>query len=235
MAAFRIGGRTAKDADKDALFGFLKDHSFGLVLLAIVAAGLICYSVWRLFQAFGDTEKKGSDLKGIAIRARYFLSGLIYGSFAFQAVKTVISSGSGSGDKMKDVAAELLSKPFGQILAGAAALILFGIGAYQIYYGLSEKYKKHVDRAGSGDNRRLLSAAGKIGYSARGIVWLLLGWLLMRAAISSNSQEAGDTSKALDFLTDQTYGAYFLAMIGIGLACYGIFNFIRARYENFDY
>jgi hypothetical protein len=75
--------------------------------------------------------------------------------------------------------------------------------------------------------------AGKIGYVARGIVWLVIGWLFTKAAFHKNSSEAGDTSEAFGFLAEASYGSYLLAGVGLGLICYGIFNFIRVRYETF--
>ncbi len=235
MAAFRIDGKSVGNADKDAVFSFLGESPGGRVLIAVVAAGLVCYAVWRFVQARGDAERKGTGKKGIAVRIRYFLSGLVYGSFAIQAVRILISNKNESGDSMQSAASELLTKPFGQVLVGIAALILFGIGAYQIYYGLSEKYRKHVDSVGKEQGRKVLSFAGKIGYVARGAVWLLIGWLFIKAAINGNSKEAGDTSKAFDLLSNESYGIYILAAIALGLICYVTFHFVRARYEEFNY
>ncbi|HEY0092515.1 MAG TPA: DUF1206 domain-containing protein, partial [Flavobacterium sp.] len=180
-----------------------------------------------------DPEKKGNDLKGIASRARYFFSGIVYGFLSVQVIKLLVSKNSGSGDQKQAMAGELMSKPFGQWLVGIAAAVLLGVGVYQIYYGLSEKYRKHVENAGNIEGRKLLLIAGKIGYVARGLVWMLLSWLFFKAAFHANSSEAGDTSKAFDILKHSTNGTYLLIAIAAGLFCYGAFNLIRARHENF--
>ncbi len=232
MAAFRIKGQSANKTDTSGVFDLVHDQTGGKVILAIIAAGLICYSLWRAIQAFGDQENKGSDAKGLAVRARYLFSGLVYGFLAFTAIKLLFYNDSGSVDNKQDMAQELLSKPFGQWLVGIAAVILLAVGIYQVYYGLSEKYRKHAGKA-HGSNKKILLSAGKIGYISRGIVWLLISWLFFKAAINSNSAEAGDTSKAFSFLNQAAYGSYLMAAVGLGLICYGTFNFIRARYENF--
>ncbi|HEY0899358.1 MAG TPA: DUF1206 domain-containing protein [Sphingobacteriaceae bacterium] len=232
MTAFHIGGQTASQTDKSGVFDFIYQLTGGKILLALVAAGLVCYCIWRMIQAFGDTESKGTDAKGLAIRGRYLFSGLVYGSLAFYAGMMLFSQPSGSGDNNQDLVRELLSKPFGQYLVGIAAAILLGVGIYQINYGLSEKYRKHVDRAGG--NKEVLLGAGKIGYVARGIVWLVIAWLFFKAALKASSAEAGDTAKAFGWLQEATYGSYLLGAVGIGLIFYGVFNFIRARYENFN-
>lgn len=233
MAAFHLGGQSTDKTDKQHVFSFIKEQTGGQIMLAVVALGLLCYCIWRFVQAFGDTEDKGDNAKGLAARARYLFSGLIYTSLAVYAIKMLVSDKKSSGDNKQDMVQELLSKPFGEWLLGLIAAIMIGVGIYQIYYGLSEKYRKHADKAGASSNKNLLLTAGKIGYVARGIVWLVIGWLFTKAAFHSNSSEAGDTSEAFKFLSETSYGSYLLGAVGVGLICYGIFNFIRVRYESF--
>jgi len=233
MAAFGISGKSSQNTSKSGVFDFIYDQPAGAVLLWIVIAGLICYVVWRMIQAFSDSEKKGDDTKGLAVRGRYLFSGLVYASVAYSAFKMAVYHKKDSGSRSQDAAQEMLSQPMGQWLVGFAAVILLAVGVYQIYYGLSEKYRKHVNKHVPAAAKQYLLTAGKLGYIARGVVWLLFSYLFIQAALSSNSNEAGDTSKAFGMLSHSDYGPYFLALIGIGLMLYGLFNFIRARYEEF--
>jgi hypothetical protein len=232
MAAFRIDGQSTNNTDKQGVFSFIEKQTGGQVMLAIIALGLLCYSIWRAIQTFADTEQKGDNAKGLAARTRYLFSGLIYTSLGVYAIKMLFTGTKSSGDSKQSMAHELLSKPYGEWLAGIGAAIMIGVGIYQAYYGLSEKYRKHVDKAGNTANKKILLTAGKIGYIARGIVWLIVGWLFTKAALHSNAKEAGDTSKAFSFL-EASYGPYLLAAVAVGLICYGLFNFIRVRYETF--
>ncbi len=234
MAAFNIMGRSANKTDKAGVFDFVLKQTGGQIMLGVIAIGLICYCIWRGIQAFADSENKGSDAKGLSSRARYLFSGLVYGSLAVAAIRALLSNTSGSGDKKQQMVGELLTKPFGQWLVGIGGAILLGVGIYQIWYGLSEKFRKHAEKVGQSNNTKLLLTAGKLGYVARGIVWLLLAWLFFKAAWNANSGEAGDTSKAFSFLQDAAYGSYLLAAVGVGLICYGAFNFVRVRYEKFN-
>jgi hypothetical protein len=232
MAAFHIGGQSTRNTDKQGVFSFIEKQTGGQVMLSVIALGLLCYGVWRGIQTFAGTEDKGDNAKGLAARSRYLFSGLIYTSLAAYAIKMLFTGSNTSGDSKQSMAQELLSKPYGDWLAGIGAAIMIGVGIYQVYYGLSEKYRKHADKAGHAAGKKILLSAGKIGYVARGIVWLIVGWLFAKAALHSNAREAGDTSKAFSFL-EASYGPYLLAAVAVGLICYGLFNFIRVRYESF--
>lgn len=234
MAAFRIGGQSPGETDKKGVFSFIQDQTGGQILLGTIALGLACYSLWRAIQAIADTNKKGNDAKGLAVRGRYLFSGLVYGSFTVLVVKMLFSSVNSSGSNSNQtMAQELLSKPFGQWMAGIVAIFIIGVGIYQGWYGLSEKYQKHVNKSVNSSYKKLLLGAGKIGYVARGVVWILIGWMFAKAAFHAKAEKAGDTSDALGFLSEASYGSYLLGSVGFGLLCYGLFNFIRARYEQF--
>jgi len=235
MAAFHLGGQSTSNTNKRGVFDFIQEQTGGQILLALVALGLASYTIWRFFQAFKDTEHKGKNAKAFAVRGRYLFSGLVYGSLTFLVIRMLFFSSNDSNDTRNEgIAKELLSQPAGQILAGIVALIFIGVGVYQVYYGLSEKFKKHVNKVVPSNGSQYLMAAGKIGYVARGIVWLIIGWLFVKAALEANAAKAGDTEDAFQFLATASYGSYLLGSVGLGLCCYGFFNFIRARYERFN-
>ncbi|RYY41306.1 MAG: DUF1206 domain-containing protein [Chitinophagaceae bacterium] len=233
MAAFQLGGRSADEADRGGALRTIRDLPGGFVLLGAVALGLISYSIWRLLQAFADTEDRGTDGKGWAVRARYMASALTYGSVAFIAGRLLFSERP-KQDSQQQFAQQLMEKPLGQILAFVVAGIFVATAVYQFYYAFKAKYRKHTGATGSKPGGSLLLLSGKIGYTARGIVWLLLGFLFGRAALHARGAEAGDTSKAFSLLQHEAYGPWLMAAIGLGLVCYGIFNFIRARYDNLE-
>ena len=232
LAATKTGDQSSEDADKTGVFMLLKDTFAGNWILPILGVGLVCYAGWRMVEGYQHLSHDGKK-KWTALR--YFFSGAIYFSLAVTAFKMGFASRGGNDDNQQQFAAELLSKPFGQWLLGIAALVMAGIGFYQIYYGLSEKYRKHVNGMNrSGTSAKLLLLSGKLGYTARGLVWLIIAFMMMRAAMRASSAEAGGTGKALTVLENSSYGPYLLALLGVGLLLYGCFNFVRARYEDFN-
>lgn len=232
MSAFEIGGRSDEDATKKGVLNLIEGVG-GKVLLGILALGLFCYTAWRLIQAFTEGRRSEGATKKSGKVIRYLFSAIGYFLFALYAANRFFGNGDKSGgDKTQSTVSELMSKPFGDWLAGLLGLALAITGIYQIYYGISGKYRKHVqDLSLHSTASRNLLRAGKIGYVARGIVWLILSWLLFKAAFQSDYGEAGNTGKAFHFLEAASFGSYLLGALGIGLICYGVFNFIRARFE----
>lgn len=231
MATFHIRGQSSQNADRSGAMNFLSDSFGGQWLLPLLGLGLLCYSIWRFIEAGKNIKKADTKWRK---SARYLLSGLGYLSVSFTAFKIALKEAEENGDSQQQFASEVLSKPYGQWLLGIAALIMAGIGIYQIYYGLSEKYKKHVQKMNLHTKASsLMLAAGKIGYVARGTVWLIISYLMLQAAIASRSSKAGDTGQALQAIETSPLGAYLPGALGIGLIAYGVFNFVRARYEKF--
>jgi hypothetical protein len=233
MAAFELGGKSTESASQQGVFQFVLEQPFGKWLLGIIALGLICYVIWRFIQAIQDTNREGTDAKGMFKRLRYTFSGLVYAGMAYIAANLALGNGGGSGgDSRQTLARELLQQPFGQWLVGILAVGTIAAGFYQLYYGYSEKYKEKVrSSALKSDIEGKMIRAGKVGYIARGIVWLIIGWLFLQAALQSNPQEAGGNSRAFAFLEDASYGSFILGAVALGLICYGVFMFMQAKYQ----
>jgi hypothetical protein len=231
MAALHLGGNSTEDAGAKGVFSFIEDKPFGKWMVLVVAIGLASFSLWRFIQTFKDTEHKGSDKKGLAKRLAYLVSALAYAALSIYAFNAFAGNG-GKGDGKEGWIAELLSKPFGQWIVGIIAAIMIGTGIYQIYRAASGNYKKYVREALHNDKMNWISTVGVAGYAARGIVWLIVGWLFIKAALHSNPKEAGSNEDAFKWLQDSSYGTILLAIISAGLICYGIFMLLRARYQS---
>jgi hypothetical protein len=229
MAAFEIAGHSNEEADRNGALVFLRDSPGGKVLLALLMFGLFCYSSWRTIEGFAV---KPYHKKDWGKKLKYWASALAYLTIAFAAYK-VLQYEQGSGGK--SWVSEAFSKPYGRILVLLVALGIAANGIYQIWYGLSKKYKDHVSRGDIGNsNAGFLVVSGKIGYVARGLVWLIIAYLLVRAVLNAQSSEEGDTTSAFNFVETSAYGSYLLGGLGIGLMAYGLFAILRSFFEKFD-
>src|SRR5688572_8306102 len=81
LAGYSASGSAAGDGKRSAL-QYIVTLPFGQFLLCAVAFGLAGHSLWRLVQAFMDTENAGSAPKGIARRAAYAGVAIVYAGLA---------------------------------------------------------------------------------------------------------------------------------------------------------
>ncbi|WP_255517994.1 DUF1206 domain-containing protein [Fulvivirga sp. M361] len=234
-----IGGLTAMTAvgwggEKTGSSGaldYLVQQPFGQVILIVTVAGLAGFVFWRFYQAFFDPEGRGTDIKGVLARAGFFISGAFYGFLAYTALSLLLNASSSSGGSSREsYIADLLSKPYGQILVAVVGLLFMGKAIYQFYIAYSGKFKEKIEEAGLGKPAKgILLKAGIIGHTSRGIIISIVSYLTFKAAFTSNSDKAGGTGDALDFLQNE-FGTFVLAIVALGLMAYGLFMFLKAKY-----
>lgn len=230
-AALGTGGRTT---DSGGALTSIGDGAAGKLLLGLIALGLVGYAAWRVTAAATDAEGKGDDAKGLAKRAAGAGRGLLYLGLALQAVQLLRGTGGGGGNssRAEDWTARLMAAPFGRWLVAAVGLGVIAYALYQLYRAYAAKVRKHLDLSRLGaEGQRLVVAVGRFGIGARGVVFLVIGWFLIRAARQSDSSEASGMGEALRTLERQPYGKWILALVGLGFVAYGVYQFANARYR----
>lgn len=232
LVAFYHRGRIASPEGAIERIG---KQPFGSVLLVLVGFGLFGLAVWRLIQAFSDTDDDGADFKGKIIRAGVFCSGLGYLTLATFAFHRVFGSHTGRTDAARHWTAILLAHSWGVWLVGAVGLVLIGVGISELIFGLGEKFRPYL-RMGevSAADQHWILQCGKYGYSAQGIVLGLIGGFLMIAALRSDPRSARGLDGALAALANEAYGPWMLGIVALGLVAYGLFMLVQARYRRFS-
>ncbi|WP_418318114.1 DUF1206 domain-containing protein [Piscinibacter sakaiensis] len=67
----------------------------------------------------------------------------------------------------------------------------------------------------------------RAGYSAKGLVYAVIGYLAAKAAIGLGGETTGSEG-ALKEIGQQPFGQILLALVGVGLACYAVWRFLSA-------
>lgn len=75
-----------------------------------------------------------------------------------------------------------------------------------------------------------LELAARTGYAAKGIVYILVGVLAVRAAFGSGGKTAGGQG-ALESLIDEPFGKWMLGAVAIGLVLYAIYRLMQAIFD----
>lgn len=222
-------GPSSPGDTRDALDQVEKQPGGDWMLIAL-AIGFVGFALWRFVQAALDPEDKGSDPKGLALRARYVFSGLIHCALALSAYRL----GTGGSREGGGWYAQALS-PLGRVAVGIAALGFLGYGVYQVYRAYRSKLDKQLDLSSlDSEVRRWVVRAARAGITARGVVFSVIGVLLAQAALRRSPEDEPGLQGALRTLHDQPYGRYVLALVAVGLACYGVFELVRARYRRIN-
>ena len=85
-----------------------------------------------------------------------------------------------------------------------------------------------VKRAAANPKLELLE---RLGYVARGVLYVVMGFLAFRIAIAQPGGKATDLSGSLVWLIGNPFGKLVLIVMIIGLAAYSLWGFIRAIYD----
>lgn len=222
-------GLRGKNASKTDAFNLIYEQPFGKLLLIIIALGLFGFVTLRLFQSFADLDHKGDDPKGVVNRIGYAISALIYSSMGIYAGKLALSGSHGSGDSKQFIVTKVLALPAGAWIIGIAAVIIMINGGYQVYKGASKKFLKKIQMVPSKFSD-VFKKSGIIGYISRGIVLLVIGYLLLHSALEADPEGVKDTDGAFSFL-ENNFGSFLMGVIALGLVGYGVFMFVKAKYE----
>jgi Domain of Unknown Function (DUF1206) len=220
-----IALRTGTRADGQAALDWLASGPGGIVV-ALMAAGFAGYGVWRIIEAAIDSEGQGGDAKGIAVRIGGVISGLVHLALALYAMRLFWSDDGGlSGGASADMGAQTaMDLPGGTTLILLAAIAILGTGLYQFAKAYKLGFLKQMDRAVAGKD--WLKWVGRAGYAARGVTFLMIGWLLLRVWQTENADAAGGIAQALDALPSDLF-----LIVALGLGLFGIFSFVEARYR----
>jgi len=207
----------------------LAEQPFGTFLLWLVTLGMFLLVVWRGLEAiFGHQEEDGG--KRAMKRAASALKAVIYGAIGLSALQVAMGSGS-SGGGSDSTTQKLMDLPGGQFIVGAVGLAIIGYGLYELVMAWTDKFAEHLTAEGkSGESGTAYIWFGKIGYAAKGIAIGIVGGLFLYAAITHDPKKSGGLDEALQEVLEQPFGPFLLGAIALGIGCYGLFCFARARH-----
>jgi hypothetical protein len=226
--AFGTGGKTTNQ--KGAL-AEISQQSGGKILLVLTAIGLFGYAFWRLLRAAighgpEETDDGKERLKGLA-------SGLAYASLFITCLSILFGSSSSGGSGSPDKATGgVLGWPGGQVIVAIAGLVLIGVGLYQGYEGVKKKFlEKSKTEKMSEKTERAFTALGMAGHLARMVIFALIGYFLVKAAIDFAPDKAVSVDGALAALAKASYGPVLLGIVAAGMICFGAYSVADARYR----
>ncbi|MBP1849801.1 DUF1206 domain-containing protein [Rhizobium halophytocola] len=234
LALFSTFGGSGKPDTKSAMQTLLS-QPLGRVWLGLIALGLLGFVAWRLAQSIGNADTHKDDLKGYIIRAALLGSAATYVGLAIYAGGHALGMIGGSGDSdesKRSMAAWIMGQPFGPWLAGLVGLGFVIGGGVTIWKGVSQKFRKYIKLGG--DRTSPLALICVYGLSARGAVFAIVGVFFCYAAFTVDPDQAGSMGDALAWVRQLPFGAILYFIVALGLAAFGLYNMIEARYRIVD-
>jgi Domain of Unknown Function (DUF1206) len=226
--AFTGGGG---NADQSGALATLGSQTGGAILLWIAAVGLVALGLWRVAEAVVGSkpgERSGSkDDNPAWKRAKSLGLAIVNFAIAFSAARFAMGSGQSSSQQNSGMSAQLMQSGWGKFLLIAVGLGVMAVGGYHIYKGATQKFLDELRVSGG----RGITAVGVVGYVAKGLVLAGAGLLVILATLQADPAKASGLDAAVKTLGQAPFGKFLLIAAALGIAAFGLYSFVRSRYN----
>jgi hypothetical protein len=225
-------GHGGEATDREGALRTIAGGSIGRVIVIALAVGFGAYALWRLAQVVlgHNVEEPGAEPKW-GKRLSSLGKAAIYAALCWTAFE-ILSGGSGGSGGEQEATKGILGWPAGQWLVGAIALVIFGAALWNLYRGLSGKYEDQLKTGEmSGRELRWTRRVAVTGLASRAVVFGIIAWFFLKAAVDYDAKEARGLDGALRQLAQEPYGEVLLGVVAAGLMAFGLFCVIQARYR----
>lgn len=197
----------------------------------MAAIGLVALGLWRVAEAIvGSKPGEGSgphrDDTPAWKRAKSLVLAIVNFAIALSAARFAMGSGQQSSQQNAGLSAQLMQSGWGKSLLVAVGLGLIGVGGYHVYKGVSKKFFKDL-RVDGGTG---ITAVGISGYAAKGLVLAGAGLLVIVATLQADPSKAAGLDAAVKTLGQAPFGKFLLLFAALGIAAFGAYSFVRARF-----
>ncbi|WP_020109903.1 DUF1206 domain-containing protein [Nocardia sp. 348MFTsu5.1] len=231
---FRIAFGSGGNADQSGALATVTDKPGGKLVLWIAAVAFVAMALWRIAEMIigphpsepDSGQDNSSDKSELFDRAKAAGLAILYFAFAYSAVQFAVGSGKSSGKQNAGLSAKLMENTAGKALLIVVGLIIIAIGGYHVYKGVTKKFLDDLKTSGSS----VVTPLGVVGYTAKGLVLVGAGILVIVATINSDPSKATGIDGAVKTLGEAPFGQFLLVLAGLGIAAYGLYCFAMARY-----
>jgi hypothetical protein len=221
-------GSRDQSLDRDGALRLLARQRIGSALLVGLILGFVAYALWRFGEAALGRHEWPKRLLHVG-------RGLLYCVFTYTAIRLLLGrdSSSGSDGQAKTWSARAMEHSGGRWAVGIAGAVCVVGGIVLCWRGATRKFEKKLrTHEMRGWQRRWLPWLGTVGHASRGVVLGLIGAFVIRAAVRFDPREAVGVDGALHQVAARPYGTGALVVVAAGLACYGLFSFVEARWRD---
>lgn len=229
-----VGLSGGKLADATGAMAAVAHQQYGKVFLLIFVVGAIGHGVWNILRGAADVDNAGKDWQGILRRGTSVIIGFFYFGLALSAFDIVVAArvlDSSSHAEENFISIVLAVPVVGAMLIALVGLGVIAAGFHECYAGISGKFRTNY-RMWEISRKHLLfiNILGILGFTARALILVLMGYFFIRAAFYNNAGAVG-MDAALLTLLKSNYGRLLVLLTATGLVCHGVLAFYEARFR----
>jgi hypothetical protein len=229
-----FGVKKEQLADPTGALARIAREPYGKVALIIFIVGAIGHGAWNILRGVADVDNAGGKIQGIFKRSLAVGVGFFYLFLAWTgwSIVAAVNTAVQHGAIQKTFTSILLALPLGAFLVIIIGLGVIGAGIHECYSGITGKYQEnYLFRKSEGESRKFISVLGFLSFLARALIFALMGYFFIAAAIDYNPDEVVGIDGALLALSQTYYGKTILFVTASGLVCHGILSLYEARYR----
>lgn len=227
-AALGIGGRAT---DPVGALNTIRQSAFGTAALVMMAAGLLAYALWSVVGALLDADRDGARAKGILRRVGHGFRGLAFALLGLDALQQLRRPRAGTGHVEAQWTAYVLRWPAGRVFVAIVAAAIVAYALYWLRWAFGRGVRERLAGAPPTWVTSALVVVGRLGNVVMNALLMLIGTLLLAAAVHRRTGEAAGLDESLARIATSEYGTIALATAAAGLVAYGVFEIASARYR----
>jgi len=230
--AVAIGlGSSGEDADRLGALRYVASKPGGAAALWLLTVGFAALTVWRLAEAaYGQSGPDGHKTRK---RLGSLASAVLYGFICGSIVTFLLGVSQTSGNSQsKDVTAQLMAHTGGRWLVLAIGVGVVVAGIVIIVGAVRKRFAKQLRLTEmSPRTRHVVETLGRVGGTARGIVFGVVGVFLVVAAVTFDARKAQGLDGALRKIASTPLGPWLLVAVALGLVTFGVYSCCEARWR----
>jgi hypothetical protein len=218
-----------QEASQTGAITRIAESSYGVVLLFVVAAGLVIYALWRLVTVMLPAD---NDVKAWLTRAGYLVSAGAYLLLAWSAVTLAVrprGSGESEDARVERFTRDLMNDGFGRAAVFVIGAVLLVLAAAFLWQAASAHFESQLLPGSVGPvSHQTLVLLGRIGWVGRSGMMALIGFFLVRSAVTFDASDAEGLDGSLRKAASSTIGLALVVVVGAGLLVFGAFCILSA-------
>ena len=225
-------GNPGAHPDQQGALALVAQAPLGRIALVAIAIGLAAYALWKLALVVLGTGPEGRRDGGAFDRISNLGGAIVYVGFCLVAIRVLSGTHKSESTAQKHAAKNVLNWPAGHVLIIGAGAGLIAISLYQLYTALRGEFAEDNKVGEMGhDERRIFHILGRVGLTARAIVFALVGYFLVRTATDAQPSKAAGLDTALGQVHQAPFGTGWLLLVAAGLLVFAVYSMFEARYQ----